>query len=238
MVLLVIGMIPSDPAPAEAIPPADEQPAQTKQPDPVPTEPVHECTIETWTVQTESTCSAEGIEAGVCTDCGKTTRRHIAKLPHTEGEWTVTKIATLREDGVRTLPCSVCGAALDTETFALSKEEFIERCETYTYKEIARYPDDYNGKYARFEGEVVQVMENTFFGKTTYTLRVNVTYDTYWYTDTVYVTYTPAAGEGRILEDDIIAMYGKLTGTVTYETVLGSSITIPSFEAKYIDLIQ
>jgi hypothetical protein len=51
------------------------------------------------------------------------------------------------------------------------------------------------------------------------------------------VTYTrKSTTESRILEDDIIAMYGKLAGLETYETIFGSSVTIPRFYAQYIDV--
>lgn len=125
---------------------------------------------------------------------------------------------------------------MKTDKYTITKEEYKVLCETYAYKDIARYPDKYKGKDAKFEGEVVQVLEDTFLGTTTYTLRVNVTYDTFWYTDTVYVTYKPAPGEGRILEEDIIEMYGRLTGTVTYESIFGESIIIPSMDVYYIEL--
>ena len=44
--------------------------------------------------------------------------------------------------------------------------------------------------------------------------------------------------ESRILEDDIINMYGTLNGTKTYDSVLGSSITIPYLIAEYIDVVS
>lgn len=121
-----------------------------------------------------------------------------------------------------------------TKNPEISKEEFISQCQSITYNDIARNPDNYKGTKAVFTGEVVQVTEGWF---NSVIMRVNVTKGSYeiW-DDTVYVTYTYADGESKILEDDIITMYGTLKGSETYTTVLGASVTIPKFEAKYINL--
>lgn len=120
------------------------------------------------------------------------------------------------------------------------KEEFINSCESYRYDDIARNPNNYNGTKAVFKGKVIQVLED---GKSI-TLRVNVTAtrnqfatDGYLWSDTLYVTYYRSdENESRILEDDVITMYGTLTGLKTYTTILGSSVSIPSFSAEYIEL--
>ena len=74
-------------------------------------------------------------------------------------------------------------------------------------------------------------------------LRVNVTAKRYeylnetYYEDTILVKYKySSSSESRILEDDIITLYGKSMGTYTYESVLGSPITVPYIDAMYIDI--
>ena len=75
-------------------------------------------------------------------------------------------------------------------------------------------------------------------------LRVNITEIEYEYIensyeDTVLVEYVrKSSDESRILEDDIITMYGTMNDLVTYESILGQSITIPSMTAKYVDIIE
>lgn len=83
-----------------------------------------------------------------------------------------------------------------------------------------------------FRGEVIQVMEAT--GITV--LRVNVTQNQYGWEDTIYVNYFPSEGEPRILEDDIVSIYGEMMDLKTYETIMGGSVTIPQVYAKYIDI--
>lgn len=135
----------------------------------------------------------------------------------------------------------------ETEILAMEKiepeftiEDYVnsykEQCKEYTYKEIARNPDSVKGEYAKLTGEVIQVLES---GKSV-TLRVDITKDKYgYYSDTVYVTYTRKSDtEDRILEDDIITIYGKLGGIETYTSVLGSEVSLPKIFAEYIDLVE
>ena len=63
-----------------------------------------------------------------------------------------------------------------------------------------------------------------------------ITRSHYW-SDTILVSYTKqSSDEPRILEDDIVMMYGVLAGTYTYETVLGSKLTVPLMLVEYIDI--
>ena len=109
----------------------------------------------------------------------------------------------------------------------------MEQCKSYDYKEIARNPEAHNGEFANFTGEVIQVMEENG----AYTLRVNITKGEYdiW-TDTILVYYLGSAENNRILEDDIIDMYGQLAGMYTYTTVMGADNTVPLMYAEYIDI--
>lgn len=114
------------------------------------------------------------------------------------------------------------------------KNTFKASCQGYSYEEISRNPDNYKGLPAVFTGEVAQVMESSY--SSTITLRVNVTQGEYgWWDDTIYVTYTMPEGRGRILEKDIVTIYGTLDGLESYTAVLGNTITIPRVKAKYIE---
>lgn len=64
-------------------------------------------------------------------------------------------------------------------------------------------------------------------------MRIAVTYVGYgfWnYDDVVYVTYE---GTCDYVEEDVITVYGILTGEYSYTFQAGWDITIPSMEAKY-----
>ena len=201
-----------------------------------PEMPVHTHTVTSWTTKTEPSCSSEGQKVGTCSACDTEITESISKIAHTDGDWAITKEATPTSEGEKSLLCKTCGCVISTISYALTEDAYKQLCQTYSYKEIARYPDTYDGKQAQFTGEVIQVMENSFLGDITYTLRVDVTPTSYGYTDTIYVTYDAPEGAARLLEYDIVTMYGTLRGTVTYETILGASVTIPSFDAAYITI--
>ena len=118
--------------------------------------------------------------------------------------------------------------------FTRLKNEYIAKCNTYDYEEIFRYSNDYEGRYAKFTGEVIQVLEENG----NYALRINVTYDDGWYDDTIFVSIPSNSMKGRILEDDIVSVYGKLAGLYEYESIFGEPITIPALSAQYIDLVE
>ena len=104
--------------------------------------------------------------------------------------------------------------------------------QTIPYRDLARNPDNYKGKNVKYTGEVIQVQEDgNMVG-----LRVNVTKNSYGYEDTIYVIYNKGIIEGRVLEDDIITLYGKSMGLLTYKTVLGAEMSIPQVIASIVEL--
>lgn len=113
------------------------------------------------------------------------------------------------------------------------KKAYCDSCKAYTYKEIARNPDSVKGEKAKFTGEVIQVMEDG----SSVVLRVNITAKGRYYDDTIYVKYTRKADdEDRILEDDIVNIYGTLAGLETYTSITNQSVTLPKVYAEYIDI--
>ena len=100
---------------------------------------------------------------------------------------------------------------------------------------MARNPNNFKGTNVKVTGEVVQAL----YGSSSVDLRINITkkgtYSPY-YTDTIYVVYEPKPGEDKILEDDIITVYGTSKGDYSYTSTIGSKITLPLIDAKYIVL--
>ena len=120
-----------------------------------------------------------------------------------------------------------------SQTDAEKAQEYKSSCTAgYSYTELACDPNTYVGKNAKFTGKVIQVSEG--LGSTV--MRVDVTQGKYSWDDTLYVTYTPKDGESRILEDDIITIYGEMQPLKTYTTVMGASVSIPAIDAKYIEI--
>ena len=91
-----------------------------------------------------------------------------------------------------------------------------------TYEQLARTPDNYKNKKVKFTGRVVQVMEGD--DETQIRLAADSNYDTVLYCG-IPKTLT---NNNRVLEDDIITIYGTSYGLLTYNSTMGGKITIPA----------
>ncbi len=123
---------------------------------------------------------------------------------------------------------------LEIACTTLTPEQFKDSCEWVEYEDLARNESDWLGKNVAVTGKVIQVQEDKK-GNAAY--RVSITKGSYdLWDDPVYVVAGPSASETRILEEDIVTVYGISSGLYTYTTVLGASMTVPSIAASYIDL--
>lgn len=123
---------------------------------------------------------------------------------------------------------------VNNEEIVLSEDEYKAQCASVSYNNIARNPNDYIGQKAVFKGKVIQVQES---GKNV-VLRINTTQGQYGlWDDTIYVDYKRKDdNESRVLDDDIVTVYGEIKGIKDYTAVLGNQISIPHIKAEYIDI--
>lgn len=143
-------------------------------------------------------------------------------VDHTTEETTTQKITTTTKP-TTTVP-------------KLSESEFKAQCSTIDFDTLARNPDKYKGKKYKFTGEVIQVSESSLLGMTFCDLRINVTEGEYGWEDTIYATVTLKEGEDRILEDDIITIWGTCEGNYTYTSIMGASISLPKIDVEYFEI--
>lgn len=114
-----------------------------------------------------------------------------------------------------------------------NREQFIASTEHVDYSVLARNPDQYKGTRVSYMGKVVQTVES----RQHVVLRLNVTEGEFGlWTDTIYVNYHRTEGEDRILEDDIITLWGTVLGLKEYESVFGLPVVVPEIDARYIDI--
>lgn len=97
-----------------------------------------------------------------------------------------------------------------------------------SYEQLARTPDDFVGQKVKFSGKVVQVME----GDGTVEIRLSVNSD---YNTVLYGSYSSSIVSSRVLEDDIITIYGTSKGLLSYQSTMGGTITIPHISIDKID---
>lgn len=114
-----------------------------------------------------------------------------------------------------------------TPTPTVSVAAVKKAARTVVYDVLARNTEDYVGAIVHYRGKVAQVQESGARA----VLRVNVTNNDGWWEDTVWVNYSGP----RLLEDDVISLWGKVRGRRTYTAVLGNSITIPELDALVVE---
>lgn len=122
----------------------------------------------------------------------------------------------------------VSQAKLDEAAAAKAAEEAKGYETGITYNQLARTPDDYKGKKVKFYGKVVQVIEDD--DAVQIRLAVNGDYDTI-----LFGEYATSTVSSRVLEDDMITIYGTSVGTISYQSTMGGKITIPGVYIEKID---
>jgi hypothetical protein len=93
------------------------------------------------------------------------------------------------------------------------------------YLELVRRADTFAGKPLSFAGQVIQSIP----GAKGNALRINVTPGKYnsW-RDTIYVEYqSTAAGQTQVAEGALVSIRGTFSGTKSYQSVIGDTITVP-----------
>ena len=117
---------------------------------------------------------------------------------------------------------------------SIPEEEYKASCIEVDYKSVARNPHDYNMKHITFTGRVSQVLEGTPTFIMIYQDNPNDMYSL----DSWYVLYDVPANSSRILENDLVKVYGTCTGITTYTTVSETERTIPSLQLFYFDFLN
>lgn len=120
----------------------------------------------------------------------------------------------------------------NSQLSSVEENVYKNSCSQYSYQELLRNPSNYLYKKAYFFGQLLQKVSSTQY-------RVGIDCTKYNYIsgyhcdNTIYVTYY---GETNLIENDMINMWGTMNGTRSYTTVLGTSVTIPRLDAKYISI--
>lgn len=106
-------------------------------------------------------------------------------------------------------------------------EGFLRITKT-NYSEIARNPDPYKFKQMKFKAKIIQVVERSG-GENVYRATVDSNSDCVF-----YIEYTLPSGSPRILEKDVVTITGTYYGIFSYETTMGSVVSVPALIADKI----
>lgn len=120
----------------------------------------------------------------------------------------------------------------------ISEDDYKAECQTVDYKELCRYPEKYEGTKIVVKVKVSQIIDANFSGseKAWRTYTDNSGYG--FYADDEYYMLDKRGGDAvKILDDDIIVVYGEFTGLEKITRALTSTTDeLPRIEVKYADL--
>ncbi|MGG5313113.1 hypothetical protein [Enterococcus sp. DIV2381] len=90
-----------------------------------------------------------------------------------------------------------------------------------TYDQLSRNPEEFIGEKVVLSGKIIQVMESDEY--TQYRLAVDSDYDR-----VALIQISKDQLSTRILEDDLVTIYGESYGLISYDSALSGKITVPS----------
>jgi DNA-directed RNA polymerase subunit RPC12/RpoP len=129
---------------------------------------------------------------------------------------------------------STSGASGVSSTPTLSIADIKSQAQIIPYTSLMRNPDTYKGSIVYFRGKILQVQQKS---NNNYILRIATKEDSYlgYYDNVIYVDYYSS---NRVLEDDVVDIWGKFVGLKTYQAVLGNDITIPEVNALHYEMVK
>lgn len=109
------------------------------------------------------------------------------------------------------------------------EQRFRDEATTIDYDQLKKNADRYRGEKVVYTGQIFQIQE--FAGGGIILLAVTDEGYGFW-DDNIWVDFHEPLDAA---EEDIITVYGKITGSKEYETQIGGSTYVPRMNAKYID---
>lgn len=121
-----------------------------------------------------------------------------------------------------------------------SEDEFKSSCQEIGYKKLLRTPDEYVGQRIVITAEVQQVIDGGLFDDSKYYRVQTDNNDSGYYFDDEYFMYDNRVDDDmKILDGDVLKIYGEFTGLETMKRVItGSKDEVPAIKAYYIELIS
>ena len=122
----------------------------------------------------------------------------------------------------------------------LSEDEYKERCAEVDYKDLCRYPEKYSHQRIKVKVKIQQVMDSSLFSSEK-AYRMMTDNDGYglYLDDEYYVIDERNSGAVKLLEDDIVVIYGKFGGMKKVTRALTwTTDEVPSIEMKYAEIVK
>lgn len=110
----------------------------------------------------------------------------------------------------------------------MAEEYIINNAKSMEYLDFARNVLAHKGEAVKFTGKVVQAL----YGENTVDMLLAITKDEWgYYEDNICILYDMEEGENKVLDGDIITVYGIMSGEYSYTSAWNIPITIPTVRA-------
>lgn len=119
-----------------------------------------------------------------------------------------------------------------------SEEDYKASCQEYAYKTVLRNPEDYIGKRVKITVKISSVHKASLLNDEKYYFAYsNDEYD--WWTGDRYGVFDRRKEQNpKLLEDDIITVYGEISDPEYTKSLIVSSSELFCIDMKYIDFIS
>ena len=126
----------------------------------------------------------------------------------------------------------------EKEEKQISKKEYIKKCKEYGYKKVLRNPEKYIGKKVKVKLKISQVHEEGLFNSTKYYFAYSKTDYGTWYGNEYAIMDERESEKPKLLEDDIIEVYGEIAEPEETVSLIISSSELFSINMRYVKLIK
>jgi hypothetical protein len=110
-----------------------------------------------------------------------------------------------------------------------ARQTFINSAASIPYKQMIKDPGSFRGRRVMFRGQIFQIQQSGEFGGIMLLSVTDQGYDIW--DDNVWIDYDHAI---KSAENDIITVYGTMTGSKSYDTQAGGSTFVPRMHARYV----
>lgn len=124
---------------------------------------------------------------------------------------------------------------------AAEEAEYRASCQALDYKAICRYPDEYTGEHLTVEVKIYQIMDvgGWFSEQAAWQAFSDTSGYGFYADDEYYLLDYRDEGAVKVLEDDVIRIYGTYAGTRTVTRALTrQEVEVPCIRVLYLDLIE
>ena len=149
--------------------------------------------------------------------------------------------ATEESEGYEEYKCKSCGETekKTLEKIVLSETEYKALCKQIDYRELCRNPEKYIGEKVTVTVAVRQIVDAELFSNKKAWRAYSDTdgYEVY-FDDEYYMLDERGDGSGKIIDDDIVVVYGEFTGVTNVTRALTwTSDELPELSVRYADII-